>query len=53
MRVDITINDTFTEEEVYAIISGLKLFMYDNKYLNENGFNAANSALEKILKEVE
>ena len=50
---DITINTTFTEEEIYAITTGLRMFMYENKYLNESGFKAASSALTKILESVE
>ena len=49
---NITINTTFTEEEIYAITAGLRMFMYENKYINEDGFNAANSALNKILESV-
>lgn len=49
---NIIINATFTEEEIYAITTGLRMFMYENKYLNENGFNAANSALNKILENI-
>jgi hypothetical protein len=49
---NITINTTFTEEEIYAITTGLRMFMYENKYINESGYNAANSALTKILENV-
>ena len=31
---NITINTTFTEEEIHAITTGLRMFMYENKYLN-------------------
>lgn len=50
---NITINTTFTEEEIHAIATGLQMFMYENKYLNESGFKAASSALTKILESVE
>ena len=49
---NITINATFTEEEIHAITIGLQMFMYENKYINESGFNAANDALNKILENV-
>jgi hypothetical protein len=49
---NITIKVTFTEEEMYAITTGLRMFMYENKYINESGFNAANNALIKILEHV-
>lgn len=50
---NITINTTFTEEEIYAITTGLRMFVYENKYINESGYKAANSALDKILENVE
>lgn len=50
---NITINTIFTEEEINAIITGLQMFMYENKYMNESGYNAANNALIKILKSTE
>ena len=50
---NITINTTFTEEEICAITTGLRMFMYENKYINESGYKAANSALTKILENVE
>ena len=49
---NITIEATFTEEEIHAIATGLQMFMYENKYINEDGFNAANSALIKILESI-
>lgn len=49
---NITINATFTEEEIYAITTGLRMFMYESKYINESCFNAANNALAKILENV-
>lgn len=48
-----TFNTTFTEEEIHAITTGLWMFMYENKCINESEFNAANSALTKILENIE
>jgi hypothetical protein len=41
-----------TNEEIYAITTGLRMFMYENKYLNEDGYKVADSALTKILENV-
>jgi hypothetical protein len=49
---NIIINNTFTKEEIHAIAIGLQMFMYENKYLSESDFNAAESALIKILEHV-
>ena len=49
---DILINKEFTEAEVSAILRGLDMFMYENKYLNEEQYLAAKSAVYKICEEI-
>lgn len=49
---DILINKEFTEAEISAILKGLDMFMYDNKYLNEEQYLAARSAADKICDEL-
>lgn len=47
---NITIEATFTKEEIYTIAIGLQMFMYENKYISENDFNTAENALIKVLE---
>ena len=46
------INDYFTEAEMSALMQGLDKYMYDNPYISEEGYEAANRALEKITRNV-
>ena len=46
------INQTFTDEEMGAIIRALNEYMYSNELTKEQ-WNAASSALGKILSDVE
>ena len=47
---EIQINNLFTEAEISAILRGLDMFMYENKYLNEEQYLAAKSAVYKICE---
>jgi hypothetical protein len=51
--VDVLINKKFTDEELYTILKGLDMYIYENKYLNEAGYEAATSARQKIVEEIE
>lgn len=46
------INQKFTDEEMGTIIRALNEYMYSNE-LTEEQWNAASSALDKILSDVE
>ena len=46
------INDKFTEGEMWALISALELFMYDNLDLTEEQYELCESAREKIMRDV-
>lgn len=46
------INQQFTDEEMGSIIRALNEYMYSNE-LTEEQWNAASSALDKILSDVE
>lgn len=50
---EIQINNLFTDEEIYTILKGLDMFIYENKYLSEEGYKAATSARSKIAEAVE
>lgn len=49
---DILINKEFTDAEISAILRGLDMFIYENKYLNEEQYIAAKSAVDKICDEL-
>lgn len=46
------ISDEFTEGEMWALVSALELFMYDNPNLTEEQYELCESAREKIMRDV-
>lgn len=46
------VNDEFTDGEMWALTAALNKFMYDNPDLTEEQFELADSARNKLLKDV-
>lgn len=46
------VNEEFTDGEMWALTSALSKFMYDNPNLTEEQYELANSARDKLLKDV-
>ena len=47
------ISSTFTEEEMATIVSALNYYAYNAPYIDDEKYNIAMSALEKILEAAE